>query len=173
MPSVESVTFPPEEVAFETVIDWLPVCAMLIEPVALTVLEIGPVHELDPAKRFPWRVFNIPLEGCGWLEQDAVPTAFGRRYKQILHRVQAQYSRMAGTDKADMDLAYEDGQFAWVKASDGFEYNMGRKRGGKGFIECELVATSFSERSVTAKDRSSSRKASTARKACTTAAGRA
>lgn len=114
--------------------------SQLVEPCALIVFECGAIDELDPSKRFPWSAYTVPIEGTGWLEMDGIPTEFGRHYKQVVARVQRQYSRRRGTEYADRDLYYEDGKWSWKPASDSYRPTLARGPDGKGFREAEMMA---------------------------------
>lgn len=108
----------------------------LVQPTGIVVLECGAVDQYKPAERFPWRAFDVDIDGCGWMVNEGVPTVFGRHYKRLLYQVQQEYSRRRGTEHEGADLYVEDGKVSWKPASDDYSPTLSR-RDSKGFPEVE------------------------------------
>lgn len=86
----------------------------LVEPLAVSILEMHGIDSPKPEERFCWSSFNVDLAGCGWLERDGIPTSFGRHYNQYIHKTIDQYSnRRDGPKGDDARLKYEKGKWSW------------------------------------------------------------
>lgn len=90
----------------------------LVQPLAIWVFECGGIEKADPAQRFPWKVFDVDFATCGWMEQDTIPTHFGRAYRQTFAQAAQTFSRRRGTAYANKDLTMANGRLTWVPASD-------------------------------------------------------
>lgn len=112
----------------------------MVHPLAAVVFEMGPITERKAYQRFPWKAFDIDLEGCGWLEVAGIPTIFGHQFKQLAYDVQKDYSRRDGTEYAGMDLKQTSGgKWFWDKMTDDYSPKLSRASKGGRFQECELL----------------------------------
>jgi hypothetical protein len=112
-----------------------------VQPLACFIFECGPVSSPDPAKRWRYKCFDVPLDTIGWLEEDDQATYVGRRYKQILAHCQKEYSRRKGNgENENKDLVWANGKFDFEAASDSFSPRLARSTiSSKGFEEVELA----------------------------------
>ncbi len=93
----------------------------LIQPASIAILEMGPIDSPDPEKRFPWRLFGVTFDGCGWLEREGIPTVFGRQYSEFVGDVLDRYSgRKDGPEGPGARLDWNGGKFDWKPLSDDF-----------------------------------------------------
>ncbi len=77
----------------------------LVEPLAIVVLELGAIDKAKPKERFPWRAFEVELDGCGWLEKDGTPTVFSRTYSDYVSSLKKE---MANRRDVNMDALSDD-----------------------------------------------------------------
>lgn len=96
----------------------------LVEPCAITVLEMGGIDSPDPKQRFPWKWFDVDFEGCGWLEVNEIPTIFSRRYFEYVFKTQELYSGRKDGPGEGKALRYDGREWKWQdpKASDDVGY---------------------------------------------------
>lgn len=121
----------------------------LFQPLAVFVQEMMPITSPNPAKRFPWRIFDVPLDTCGWIEEDDMATHFGREYNQAITDIAAKYSRLkgSGTDHEGEDLFWDKGEWGWKSVSDSYSPRIGRAfMGARGFNEGKLMWYANEER---------------------------
>lgn len=102
------------------VLDEQRIAAMLVQPVSLTMLEMGEIDRIEPYANFPFTAYNVTIDGCGWQEKASIPTVFGRHYMQNARDVEKDYSHKKGTPAEDKLLRMVGGQ-KWDFVSD--DYN--------------------------------------------------
>jgi len=91
------------------------IMAMMVQPVSLTMLEMGEIEKLHPYANFPFTAYNIDVDGCGWQERGGIPTIFGRHFYQNAREVENAYSHRRGTGQEDKALRMIGGRkWEWV-----------------------------------------------------------
>lgn len=91
------------------------IMAMMVQPVSLTMLEMGEIEKITPYANFPFSAYNIDLDGCGWQEKASIPTMFGRHYYQNGRDVEKDYSHRRGSTNEDKALTFTGGKnWQWV-----------------------------------------------------------
>lgn len=91
----------------------------LIKPLSIVIFELGAIDTPDPAKRFPWRAYDVEIDGCGWLEAEGLPTVFARQYSQFVSTTERLYSgRADGPKGANSRLEMKGGKPTWEVLTD-------------------------------------------------------
>ncbi len=120
-----------------------------VEPLAIVLMEQLAIAKPDPEERgIGCRAYDVELDGCGWLEEEGIPTVFGRQYWQMLMKVEEQYSgRQDGPEGPGSRLAKAGTKFEWKPASDDFTpRTWPGSTTSDNFERCELVYLATADR---------------------------
>lgn len=95
---------------------------MMVQPVGAIVLEMGAIESLDPDDNWPYKAYEIEIDGLGWQEVGGIPTIAGRHYKQLQMEVEREFSgrRQNGTAHEGGILTKKNGSWDFVPASDDY-----------------------------------------------------
>jgi len=111
---------------------------MANEPLAIVMLETTAIDSLDPLERFPYRAYDIDLDGTGWTEREGEITRFGWRYKQIAAAMPKTYGR-SDSPRPGQTPYMRNGKVEWAPISDEYSALTSSNIRGRSFEECEML----------------------------------
>lgn len=97
------------------------------EPLAVVMLECLGIDSLDPLERFPYRAYDIDLEGTGWEERDGIPTHFGWRFKEKIASIGKTYRRKDSPRGQGFGPTYDGSKWDWAPISDDYSAYTGQR----------------------------------------------
>ncbi len=91
----------------------------LVEPLSIVVLELGAVDKPDGTS-FPWKAYDVEIDGVGFLHERGLPTVFAREYSQFISKIEKQYSGRRDGPNPGAGLGFDAATKGWRWLSDDF-----------------------------------------------------